>query len=77
MGAWRQDGVCTLCEIGTHKNVTGDAECLMCPVNTTTMEPGSTECGKSYAFINMIHCLLECTYRNLQLFSMGNLSYAK
>ena len=46
MGAWRQDGVCSLCEIGTYKNFTGDAECLMCPVNKTTMETGSTECGK-------------------------------
>ena len=46
VGAWRQNDVCSLCEIGTYKNFTGDAECLMCPVNTTTMELGSTECGK-------------------------------
>ena len=52
MGAWRIDDNCTWCEIGTYKNVTGDMECSACPVDQTTLEVGSIDCGMLFTFLN-------------------------
>ena len=39
----------------------------MCPVNTTTMEPGSTECGKHTGFVSKRRLMLtqESKYQSI------------
>ena len=54
VGAWRDGENCTWCGIGTYKNLTGDMDCSVCPINQTTLDIGSTECGMF--FLSNIQC---------------------
>ena len=54
LGEFRaEDGICTPCVNGTHKNITGDQACLPCENGTITLQEGSTRCGRIFWFSNL------------------------
>ncbi len=49
LGMFRENTTqtCKACEIGKHKNTTGDHACTTCPPKSTTFKTGEVNCGKN------------------------------